>query len=75
MTKADLHDLVDALPDEAIDAAGVLLRRAQDPVLAKLEAARYDDEAFTDSDRTAVEDGASEPAVPWSEASSELGSG
>lgn len=39
MTKADLHALVDALPDAPIDPAGELLRRAQDPVVAKLDAA------------------------------------
>jgi hypothetical protein len=75
MTKAELHELVDALPDESIDAAGILLRRAQDPVLAKLEAAPYDDESFTEDDRAAVDEGTSEPGVAWSEVSSELTSG
>ena len=75
MTKAELHELVDSLPDDSIDAAGVLLRRAQDPVLAKLDAAPLDDEPFTDDDRAAVDDGAREPGVPWSEASSERTSG
>lgn len=55
MTKAELHELVDALPTESIEAAGVLLRRAQDPVLAQLDAAPYDDEPLTDEDRLAVE--------------------
>lgn len=27
MTRADLHQMVDALPDEAVDGAGLLLRR------------------------------------------------
>lgn len=27
MTKADLHQLVDALPDEAVEGAGLLLER------------------------------------------------
>jgi hypothetical protein len=27
MTKTDLHQLVDALPDEAVEAAGILLKR------------------------------------------------
>ena len=75
MTKAELHDLVDALPEDSVDAAGVLLRRAQDPVLAKLEAAPFDDEPFTDEDRQAVEAARREPGVPWHEVSSELSSG
>jgi hypothetical protein len=38
MTRADLHRLVDELPEESVDPAGVLLTRAEDPVLAVLEA-------------------------------------
>jgi hypothetical protein len=72
MTKAELHGLVDQLPDASLEAVGVLLRRAQDPVLAKLDAAPYDDEPLTDEDRVALEDAQREPAVSWSEASSEL---
>jgi len=30
MTRADLHELVDQLPEEAVDAAGFLLRRVRD---------------------------------------------
>jgi hypothetical protein len=36
MTRADLHRLVDKLPNESVDAAAVLLTRAKDPVLAAL---------------------------------------
>lgn len=75
MTKAELHELVDALPDASIDAAGVPLRRAQDPVLAKLDAAPYDDEPLTDEDRAAVEDARNEPGVSWSDVSPELSAG
>lgn len=67
MTKAELHRLVDSLPERSLQAAAVLLRRAQDPVIAELDAAPYDDEAFTDEDERAVRDGLSEPGVPWSE--------
>jgi hypothetical protein len=56
MTRADLHRLVDELPDESVDAAGVLLARAKDPVLAALEAAPFDDEPYTSDDRTACEE-------------------
>jgi hypothetical protein len=54
MTRADLHRLVDELPDESVDAAVVLLTRAKDPVLATLQAAPYDDEAETEEERSAV---------------------
>jgi hypothetical protein len=75
MTKAELHELVDALPDASLDAAGALLRRAQDPVLAQLDAAPYDDEPLTDADRAALDDARREPGVSWSEVSSELSAG
>jgi hypothetical protein len=39
MTRADLHRLVDELPDKSVDAAVVLLTRAKDLVLAALQAA------------------------------------
>jgi hypothetical protein len=57
MTRADLHRLVDELPDESVDAAEVLLTRAKDPVLAALEAAPFDDEPYTGEDRAASEEG------------------
>jgi hypothetical protein len=57
MTRADLHRLVDELPDESVDAAGVLLTRAKDPVVAALEAAPFDDEPYTGDDRAASEEG------------------
>ncbi|HEV3093472.1 MAG TPA: hypothetical protein VGY30_03035 [Solirubrobacteraceae bacterium] len=57
MTRADLHRLVDELPDESVDPAGVLLARAKDPVLAALEAAPFDDEPYTGDDRAASEEG------------------
>jgi hypothetical protein len=54
MTRADLHRLVDELPDESVDAAMILLARAKDPVLAALEAAPFDDEPETEEERCAV---------------------
>jgi hypothetical protein len=75
MTKAELHELVDALPDASLDAAGVVLRRAQDPVLAQLDAAPYDDEPLTGADRAALDEARREPGVSWSDASSELSAG
>ena len=51
MTRADLHRLVDELPDASLESAGVLLRRAQDPEMARLDAAPWDDEPYTDDER------------------------
>jgi hypothetical protein len=75
MTKTELHRLVDALPDESLPAAAILLRRAQDPVAAKLDAAPYDDEELTDEDLRAVKEARSEPGISWSDAEAELNAG
>jgi predicted DNA binding protein len=75
MTKTELYELVDALPDESLPAAAILLRRAQDPVIAKLDAAPYDDEDLTEEDLQAIRQARSEPSVPWSEAEAELSAG
>jgi hypothetical protein len=75
MTKTELHRLVDALPDESLPAAAILLQRAQDPVAAKLDAAPYDDEELTDEDLRAVKVARSEPGIPWSDAEAELNTG
>jgi hypothetical protein len=75
MTKTELHKLVDALPDESLPAVAILLRRAQDPVVAKLDAAPLDDEELTDEDLRAVKDARSEPALSWSDAEAELNAG
>lgn len=63
---------MDALPEESWDAAAVLLQRAQDPVVARLDAAPYDDEDVTAEDLSAIEEARREPAVPWTEAEAEL---
>lgn len=75
VTKTELHKLVDALPDESLPAAAILLRRAQDPVVAKLDAAPYDDEELTDEDLRAVKGARSEAGIPWSDAKAELSAG
>ncbi len=74
VTRVELHDLVDQLPEESLEPGGVLLRRAQDPVVATLDAAPCDDEEFPD-DRRAVHGALSAPAVPWSQADAELRAG
>ncbi len=75
MTKTELHELVDALPNESLPAAATLLRRAQDPVIAKLDAAPDDDEELSEDDLQAIRQARSEPGVPWSEAEAELSAG
>jgi hypothetical protein len=75
VTKTELHKLVDALPDESLPAAAILLRRAQDPVAAKLDAAPYDDEELTDEDLRAVKEARSEPGIAWSDVEAELKAG
>jgi len=60
-----LHRLVHALPDQSLEAAAALLRRAQDPVVAELDASPYDDEEFTSDDEDAVREGLREPGVAW----------
>jgi hypothetical protein len=75
MTKTELHQLVDALPDESLPAAVILLRRAQDPVAAKLDAASFDDEELTNEDLLAVKEARSEPGISWSDAKAELNAG
>lgn len=75
MTKTELHRLIDELPKESWDAVASLLRRAQDPVVAKLDAAPYDDEELTETDLRMVREAVSEPGVAWSEAEAELNAG
>lgn len=68
MTKTELYELVDALPDESLPSAAILLRRAQDPVVAKLDAAPYDEEELSEEDRQAIREARGEPGISWSEA-------
>jgi hypothetical protein len=74
MTRADLHRLVDELPEASLEPAAVLLERAKDPAEARLEAASWDDEPFTEEERRAVDEALSDPSrsVPWDEAKREL---
>jgi hypothetical protein len=44
VTRAELHRLVDALPDDAVNEAALLLERAADPMRRHLDAAPVDDE-------------------------------
>jgi hypothetical protein len=75
MTRAELHRLVEELPEDSVEAVGTVLRRAQDPVIAKLDAAPYDDERLTGGELRAVRAARREPGVAWSEAEAELNAG
>lgn len=75
MTKGELHRLVDELPEESFEAVALVLRRAQDPVAAKLDAAPYDDEQLTEEDLRAVHEAQDEPGGAWAEAEAELNAG
>ena len=56
MTRTDLHRLVDALPEESLDPAAVLLPRAIDPGLASRDAGPWEDEPVSaDEERAATE--------------------
>ena len=55
MTKADLHRLIDELAPESVDAVGRWLERvADDPMIAVLDAAPWDDEPSTPEEEAAV---------------------
>jgi len=80
VTRAELHRIVDDLPEASVDVAGALLRRAADePEVARLLAARLDDEPYTEEERAedaralaAIEHG---EGVDWQEAKARLESG
>lgn len=74
MVKAELHELVDALPNKTLPAAAILLRRTQDPVIAKLDAAPHDEE-FSEEDLRVIRQARGQPGVPWSEAGAEMRAG
>jgi hypothetical protein len=55
VTKADLHRLVDALPTESVEAVGRWLERvAEDPMIAVLDTAPWDDEPSTPEEEAAL---------------------
>ena len=54
MTRADLHRLVNELPDNSLVAAARWLERVRGPITARLDAAPADDEPFSEDERRAV---------------------
>jgi hypothetical protein len=78
MTKADLHRLVDALPPDSVDAVGRWLERvSNDPMIAVLDAAPWDDEPSTPEEEAAVAEARAAIArgegIGWDQAKAELG--
>lgn len=78
MTKADLHRLVDALPAGSVEPVGRWLERVhEDPMIAVLDAAPWDDEPSSPEEDTAVAEARAAIArgegVGWDEAKAELG--
>ena len=77
MTKADLHRLVDSLPTASIDAVGRWLERVtDDPMIAVLDAAPWDDEPCTPDEESAVAEArdaiARGEGIGWNEVKAEL---
>jgi len=77
MTKADLHRLVDELPPESVDAVGRWLERvSDDPMIAVLDAAPWDDEPSTPDEETAVAEARASIArgegIAWDRAKADL---
>lgn len=68
-----MHKIVDELPDDSVDVAGALLRRAaEEPEAAQLLMAPWDDEPVTEEEQAAVHDALKEPGIPLDEARREL---
>jgi hypothetical protein len=73
VTKAELHKIVDELPEASVDVAGALLRRAaEEPEAAQLLMAPWDDEPVTDEEQVAVREALKEPGIPIEQARREL---
>jgi len=70
MTRAELHRLLDELPEASLEPVAQLLTRARDPFLARLDAALDDDEPMTVADREALAD--TSPGIPLEQVEREL---
>ena len=64
MTKADLHRLVDRLPDEAVDSVARLLERAaEDPAEFVYHNAPWDDERVTAEEEAELAAARKQPSI------------
>jgi len=75
-TRAQLHELVDDLPDDCLDAARIFIAGLTDPVLAAFMEAPEDDEPTTEEDLSAIAEGnaaaARGEAIPLADVMAEL---
>jgi len=73
VTRAELHRIVDELPEASVEVAGALLRRAaEEPDVAQLLMAPWDDEPVTQEEQAAVREALEEPGVPLERVRKEL---
>lgn len=73
MTRAELHRIVDELPEASVDVAGALLRRAaEEPEVAQLLMAPWDDEPVTEEEQVAVREALKQPSIPLERVRKEL---
>ncbi len=73
MTKAQLHQIVDELPEASVELAGALLRRAaEEPEVAQLLMAPWDDEPVTEEEQAAVREALKKPGIPLERVRKEL---
>jgi hypothetical protein len=73
VTKTDLHRIVDELPESSVDVAAALLRRAvEDPDVAQMLMAPWDDEPVTEEEQAAVREALKEPGIPLEQVRREL---
>lgn len=80
MTKAELHRLIDALPGESVDPVGRWLERVvDDPTIAVLDGAPWDDEPSTPEEEAAVAEAraavARGEAIGWDRVKADLRAG
>jgi hypothetical protein len=77
MTRADIHRLLDAVPDETLDAARRALEPLADPFLLALADAPIDDEPEMAEERAAVHEARDDIAAgrvrDWDEVRDEPG--
>lgn len=82
MTRAELHSLIDRLPEEAVESVGDLIENAlgspirPNPLMAIHAAAPFDDEPLTPEDVREIAKGRASmkrgEGVPWEEVRAEL---
>ncbi len=73
VTRAELHRIVDELPEASVEVAGALLQRAaEEPEVAQLLMAPRDDEPVTDEEQAAVRQALKEPGIPLEQVRREL---